>query len=162
MKNINEICRYPVLSDGLGDIKLGMNVSEFMKTYVRSDFFYVDQILKLQSVFPGIFVYEYFEKIEFCFDIETAKLVRINLFDGFSGKYRGVGIGNRVGALVEAGGEFVFDDDNIMLNREKNLIFVADEDLASLRDTEILACRIESISILSSARDGESARPMDT
>jgi hypothetical protein len=149
MKDSKEIVNFKIKPGiGIGDIYLKQNVADIIDKYANYQAYYVDKILKVRAVYPDVFIYRFIDSVELYIDIKTSLLVRINMTNGFKGKYKDIiGIGDKILKLKEIEKNLSYDDDQVFVGNDYGLIMVADNDLMSLEDEEIDNCRIESMII---------------
>jgi len=133
---------------GVGEICLGMDATSFIEKFIDSNEYYHQKNIKIGALFPDLYFYCFQDSVKVFIDIQTAKVVKIFLTNKYSGKYKGIGIGDKIGRIKEIEDDLSIDDDYVTL-KDCRTTFVADDDLTStvITDDQIDNCRIESIII---------------
>lgn len=145
------ILKGKIIENQVGEIKLGMNFSDFNKLFLSIDLFN-ERVLKLNVVYPGTVIYTFYDSIDCFFDLKNSLLVRIDVYNKFSGYYlNNIKIGNKLECLQKNNIELVYDDDNVMLSNSSDwsISAVVDEDLTILDSlNDKYNTKIEKITLL--------------
>jgi hypothetical protein len=151
MGKMEDILNYEVkFGIGIGDICLGQSASHIVSRVVTYHGFYVIKTLEIKAFYPDVFVYQLFDSVGLYIDIKTSRLFQIYLSGDFKGKYKSkIGIGDIISELKKIEKNLSYDDDQVFLGGNGELIMVADKELMSLEDEEIDNSKIEAMIIRS-------------
>jgi hypothetical protein len=151
MKEFKDILNLEVkFGIGIGDIYLGQSASDIVNSLISYHAFYVTKTLEVKAFYPDVYVYQFFDSVGLYVDIKTSRLFQIHLSGDFKGKYKSkIGIGDKISELKKIEKNLSYDDDQVFLGGNGELIMVADKDLMSLEDEEIDNCKIEAMIIRS-------------
>lgn len=132
-----------------GDISIGLPLKSFIEQYTKYEYYYKEEIIKMEACYPSKVIYAYYDSIYFYFDLKTSDLDRIDLTNKYMGKFLGkVGLSYKVlDVLTILDIEFMHDDDFLITDKDLKVSMWCNIDLDSVSKKEALSAKVEGISI---------------
>ncbi len=147
---ISNLLYLDIDKNGIGDICLGMILTEFVDTYINTDMYYNSEILEMRAICPDYVVYTFFDSVDFLFSLRTSLLERITVHNNYKGSvFNSLKLGSRVSDIRVLFPKFEFDDDIIYLENDNSWVNITVSDDITILDTieEIDRTYIEQISL---------------
>lgn len=148
-----DILKSEIFKDKIGKFILGMSFSKFKIDFLETLALNPNrEFIDVNNIDSTTRIYSFFDSIDCFFDLKKSILIRIDVYNNFSGRYLyDIGIGEKLKCLKNKGIKLTYDDDNVMLsnNSDWSISAVVDKDLTVLNNiNEIYDSKIERITLL--------------